>query len=51
MQIGKPQVPCIRFQQSIWQNMSMGFFKQPEIVSLPIGKGQTDNLPIFEIYQ
>jgi len=31
--------------------MSMGFFKQPEIVFLPNGKGQTDNLPIFEVYQ
>jgi len=29
----------------------MGFLKQSEIVFLPIGKGQTDNLPIFEVYQ
>jgi len=29
----------------------MGFLKQSEIVLLPIGKGQTDDLPIFEVYQ
>ncbi len=51
MQVGKPQVPCIRFQQGVRQNMSMGFFKQLEIVLLPISKGQADNLPIFEVYQ
>ncbi len=51
MQAGKPQVPCIRFQQGVRQNMSMGFFKQLEIVLLPISKGQTDDLPIFGIYQ
>ncbi len=51
VQVGKPQVPCIRFQQGIRQNMSMGFLKQPEIVLLPIGKGQADDLPIFGVYQ
>ncbi len=51
MQVGKPQVPRIRFQEGIRQNMGLGFLKQPEIVFLSIGKGQTDNLPIFEVYQ
>ncbi len=51
MQVGKSQVASIRFQQGIWQKMNMGFFKQPEIVLLPIGKSQADDLPIFEVYQ
>jgi len=51
MQVGNPHIPSIRFQKSIWQNMSMGFFKHPEIVLLPIRKGRTDDLPVFKIYQ
>ncbi len=48
MKVGKTQVPRIRFQEGIRQNMSLGFLKQPEIVFLSIGKGQTDDLSIFE---
>ncbi len=51
MQFVKSQIPSIRFQQGTWQNMSMGFLKQPEIVLLPIGKSQADDLSVFEVYQ
>ncbi len=47
MQVDKSQIPGIRFQQGIRQNMSMGFPKQPEIMLSPIGKGQTIDLSIL----
>ncbi len=51
MQADKSQIPGIRFQQSIRQNMGMGFPKQPEIMLSPIGKGQTNDLPILGVHQ
>ncbi len=51
MQTDKPQIPSIRLQQGIRQNMGMGFFNQPEIVLFPIGEGQADDLSIVEVYQ
>ncbi len=49
MQVGKPQIASIRLQQGVRQNMNTGFLKQPEIMFLPVGKGQTDDLSIFEV--
>ncbi len=51
MQADKSQIPGIRFQQGIRQNMSMGFPKQPEIMLSPIGKGQTNDLSILGVHQ
>ncbi len=51
MQADKPQIPGIRFQQGIRQNMCMGFPEQPEIVLSPIGKGLTNDLSILEVHQ
>ncbi len=51
MQVSKSQISSIRFKQGIRQNMYTGFFEQPEIVLLPISKGQTNDLSIFEVYQ
>jgi len=31
--------------------VNIEFLKQPEIVLLSIGKGQANDLPVFEVYQ
>ena len=51
MQLDEALVSCIRFQQSLRPDMDTGILKQPEIVLLPVGKSQTDNLAVLEIHQ
>ena len=51
MQLSKPLVSCVRFQQSLRSDMDTGILEQPKIVLFPVAKGQTDDFAIFEIYQ
>ena len=51
VQIRKPPISSIRFQQRFRQNMHAGFLEQPKIMFPAIGKGQCNNAPIFQVYQ
>ena len=44
MQLSESLVSCIRLQQNFRLDMNMGILEQLEIVLLPVGKGQTDDL-------
>ena len=51
MQLDEPLVSCIRFQQNFRLDMNMGILEQLEIVLLPLGKGQTEDLTSVKVHQ
>ena len=51
VQISKSQIPGIRLQQCIRQDMSAGFLEEFEIMLLPVGKSQRNDLPVLQIHQ
>ena len=49
--LSKPLISGVRFQRGFYSDMDMGILEQLEIMFLPIGKRQRNNLSTFEINQ
>ena len=49
--LSKPLISSVRFQHGFCSDMDMGILEQLEIMFLPIGKRQRNNLSTFELNQ